>query len=278
MGNRLDLRSTRQSVPTPSPHETPAARLRRAVLEGDSHDLAELLQDLLVRWPAMKIIEEHLTPAMEEVGRLFEAGELLLPFVLRSAEVMRSALIALEGHLPISGGRPEGCVVLATVRGDVHDIGKNLVGMILAGYGFRVIDLGTSQPAEAILEAVRQYQPLAVGLSSLLMESARACRTYLEIFHRAGISLPVLLGGAAMTRSLAEGELQSLYPGPVRYAADAMEGLRILQQIQQSNNLSNPRSAIQDQQSKMNPAAVKTPLPRDLFTPTLEDFLPFLDR
>ncbi|MEI6310385.1 MAG: dihydropteroate synthase, partial [bacterium] len=272
----------------------PAARLRRAVLEGDGHDLAELLEGLLTRCSAITIIEEHLSPAMEEVGRLFERGELLLPFVLRSAEVMRRALALLQSYLPAGGiGRSEGCVVLATVRGDVHDIGKNLVGMILAGYGFQVIDLGTRQSAEAILEAVRQYQPLAVGLSSLLIESARSCRAYLEIFQRAGVSLPVLLGGAAMTRSLAEGELQALYPGPVRYAADAMEGLRILQQIQRSDNLSNPKSAtqhqqsdnlfnpksaIQNQQSKINLAAVKIPRSRDLFTPPLEEFLPFLDR
>ncbi len=282
-----------ETIEMTPPPPTLAIRLRQAVLEGDGRDLTELLQGLLVQLPAMKIIEEQLTPAMEEVGRLFETGGLLLPFVLRSAEVMRSALAILQSYLPAGGGRSEGCVVLATVRGDVHDIGKNLVGMILAGYGFRVIDLGTRQPAEAILEAVRQYRPLAVGLSSLLMESARACRAYLEIFRRAGVSLPVLLGGAAMTRSLAEGELQALYPGPVRYAADAMEGLRILQRIQQEGpGLREeepafakagglPLSVPLGQElapSRFWASAKKIPRPRDLFTPTLEEFLPFLDR
>jgi 5-methyltetrahydrofolate--homocysteine methyltransferase len=268
----------------------PGDRLRQAILLGEGAGLEETLSALLAAEPALSIIQGRLTPAMEEVGRLFENGQMLLPFVLHSAEIMRQATTFLQPHFGSCGAPSRGTLILATVRGDVHDIGKNLVGMILASNGFRVVDLGTRQPAEAILEAVRREPASAVGLSSLLVESARACRDYLAIFARAGLRLPVLLGGAAMTRAYVEEELQPLYPGPVRYASDAMDGLRCMLRIEDERILAEgQRPSFQQASSQpMEGGKISSPprlsqpgrarRPIVLLHPPLEEVLPFLDR
>jgi 5-methyltetrahydrofolate--homocysteine methyltransferase len=210
------------------------AALRDAVLTGERAGLDALLADLLKREPAMKIIEKRLLPAMDEVGRRFEAGRMQLPFVLRSAEVMRAAFDTLKPRLPAAAAKTaaaRGTLVLATVRGDVHDIGKNLVDMIFSANGYRVINLGVRQTPEEMLTAVRKHRPDAIGLSGLLVESARAMKEYVEVFGASGVTTPVICGGAALSREYVEKELQRTYSGMVHYAKDALAGLRIMQAI-----------------------------------------------
>ena len=202
-----------------------------AILSGDRAGVAEVVAGLLKTRTALAIIEDDLLPAMAEVGRRFEAGKMQLPFVLRSAEAMRAAFDVLKPHLPAGDDKGRGTLLLATVRGDVHDIGKNLVDMIVSSNGFSVVNLGVRQMPEDILEAARKHKPDAIGLSGLLVESARAMREYVEVFAGAGLATPVICGGAALTRAYVEGELQPAYPGKVHYAKDALEGLRIIQAI-----------------------------------------------
>ena len=201
------------------------------ILAGNRIGIAEAIAELLKTRAALAIIEDDLLPAMAEVGRRFEAGKMQLPFVLRSAEVMRAAFDILKPRLPAGGDKGRGTLLLATVRGDVHDIGKNLVDMIVSSNGFNVVNLGVRQTPEDILEAARKHKPDAIGLSGLLVESARAMREYMEVFAGAGLATPVICGGAALARAYVEGELQPGYPGKVYYAKDALEGLRIIQAI-----------------------------------------------
>ena len=226
----VDHFSPRERRPAPAGAE----RIRspgELILAGETEGLEAGLDELRRKQSPLDIVNRQILPAMAEVGRLFEAGEMLLPFVLRSAEVTKRALDLLTPHLDRTDAGSPGTVVLATVRGDIHDIGKNLVGMILSANGFRVVDLGVRQGPEVVLAAVREHRPLAVGLSGLLVESARAMKEYLALFAGAGLRLPVLCGGAALTERYVVEELQPLYPGPVHYAGNAMDGLRILREV-----------------------------------------------
>jgi 5-methyltetrahydrofolate--homocysteine methyltransferase len=226
--------------------------VRDLIINGETKGLKAALAELLKLRPAQKIVSDDLLPAMSEVGTLFEQGRMQLPFVLRSAEVMRRALDLLKprlsakmgtapGDIAASAVSPFGTVpnsrsergtlLLATVRGDIHDIGKNLVAMLVSSNGFRVIDLGVRQSPEAIIAAVKRHSPNAIGLSGLLVESARAMKEYVELFARAGIRVPVLCGGAALSKTYVTRELQPAYAGRVIYARDAMSGLRTMQDI-----------------------------------------------
>ena len=215
---------------------TPQARLRRLILAGDTSTLSTALDEALAKRPALSIIDHDLLPAMAEVGRLFSRGSMQLPFVLRSAETMHKALDLLKPSLGKAGARTRGTLVLATVRGDIHDIGKNLVDMIVSSNGFKVVNLGVRQPPERIITAVKRHKADAVGLSGLLIESARAMREYLEVFASAGVKLPVICGGAALNRDYVRRELQPAYPGKVLYAPDAIAGLKIMQKIVASSS------------------------------------------
>jgi 5-methyltetrahydrofolate--homocysteine methyltransferase len=224
---------------------SPVQRLRRMVLEGNDEGLNEVIAELRKRRSALCIVERHLLPAMSEVGKLFERGRMQLPFVLRSAEVTSRAFALLRENRDATGFRGEngsvpifttplrkpGILVLATVRGDVHDIGKNLVDLILSSNGFRVVNLGVRQPPGPIVAAARKYRADAIGLSGLLVESARAMKEYLEVFANAGLRIPVICGGAALRREFVARELQPVYPGSVFYARDALAGLRIMEQL-----------------------------------------------
>jgi 5-methyltetrahydrofolate--homocysteine methyltransferase len=208
----------------------PAQRLEQHVLSGDSQGLEQTLKALLKEETPLFIIREDLLPAMDKVGKLFGQGKLQLPFVLRSAEVMRSASDILKPMLGKKKAEDRGSIVLATVRGDIHDIGKNLVAMILEANGFKVINLGVKQSAEQIITAVREHKPDAVGLSGLLVESVKAMTEYLEVFKAQGLDLPVICGGAALSAEYLEKTMIPVYPA-VRYARDAMDGLKVMQQL-----------------------------------------------
>lgn len=214
-----------------SPLPPPGERLRRSIVEGDAGKAASAAQELLGEQSARSILSGVLLPAMDEVGRLFKAGRTQLPFVLRSAEAMKEATGLLAPRLGSSRVKGRGTMVLATVRGDVHDIGKDLVDMILTANGYRVVNLGVKRTAEDIMLAARKHKPEAVGLSGLLVESARAMGEYLDAFGSGGLKVPVICGGAALSRKFVEKDLARRYRGRVYYAADAMEGLRIMDRI-----------------------------------------------
>jgi 5-methyltetrahydrofolate--homocysteine methyltransferase len=210
----------------------PVQRLRALVLEGERGGLTATLDALLDACQApLELINQVLVPAMREVGERFAAGDTQLPFVLQSAEVMRAAVRHLEPRMDASQREERGCLVLATVRGDVHDIGKNLVQILVGNNGFQVVDLGVKVPVEAMVQAVRRHQPMALGMSGLLVRSTWVMRENLEELRRQGISVPVLVGGAALTRAWAENELAAAYGGPVIYCPTAMDGLQAVQQL-----------------------------------------------
>jgi 5-methyltetrahydrofolate--homocysteine methyltransferase len=207
-------------------------RLQRRIIDGDAKGLAEDLDEALGMKSALAIINDDLLTGMKTVGELFGSGKMQLPFVLTSAEVMKAAVKHLEPHLDKADTGGKGTLVIATVRGDVHDIGKNLVDIILTNNGYTVINLGIKQPVSAIIEAALVHKADAIGMSGLLVKSTVVMRDNLEELNRRGLAeLPVLLGGAALTRAFVEEDLNDLYDGEVRYARDAFEGLALMEQV-----------------------------------------------
>lgn len=206
-------------------------RLRRHIIDGEKRDLTATLDEALDRWPALEIINDHLLDGMRTVGELFGAGRMQLPFVLQSAEVMKMAVGHLEPHMERREGSTRGSIVLATVKGDVHDIGKNLVDIILSNNGFRVHNLGIKQPSSAIIAALRETGADAIGLSGLLVKSVNVMEENLREFASEGLAVPVLLGGAALSRHYCDSALRPLYAPGVYFGGDAFEGLRLMEAI-----------------------------------------------
>jgi len=215
----------------------PAARLRLDILDGEKQRILADVDEALKIHEPLHLINAVLLNAMKEVGERFGAGTMQLPFVLESAEVMKAAIQRIEPFLPKEASTSKGRVVLATVKGDVHDIGKNLVDIILSNNGFEVENLGIKQPVEAILAAVEKAPTLAVGLSGLLVKSTAVMRENLVQMAEKGITVPVILGGAALTRDFVAQECAPLYSGSVSYAEDAFEGLRDLERLRQGEGL-----------------------------------------
>jgi len=205
-------------------------RLERRIIDGERMGLETDLDEALLDRPALEIVNDTLLSGMKTVGDLFASGEMQLPFVLQSAEVMKTAVAYLEPHMDKADESGKGTMVLATVKGDVHDIGKNLVDIILTNNGYNVVNIGIKQPISAILDAADQNSADAIGMSGLLVKSTVIMRENLEEMNARGISnrYPVLLGGAALTRSYVEQDLGDIYQGDVRYARDAFEGLRLM--------------------------------------------------
>ncbi|GAA4195720.1 methionine synthase [Microbispora amethystogenes] len=205
-------------------------RLKRRIIDGERKGLEADLEEALTQRPALEIINDVLLDGMKVVGELFGSGEMQLPFVLQSAEVMKTAVAHLEPHMEKVEGSTKGRIVLATVKGDVHDIGKNLVDIILSNNGYDVVNLGIKQPVSAILEAAEEHRADVIGMSGLLVKSTVVMKENLEELNSRGLSskFPVLLGGAALTRAYVEQDLADLYRGEVRYARDAFEGLRLM--------------------------------------------------
>ena len=169
---------------------------------------------------------------MKVVGELFGAGKMQLPFVLQSAETMKTAVAYLEPFMERIEGQEKGTIVLATVRGDVHDIGKNLVDIILTNNGYRVVNLGIKVPLTDMLGAVREHRAHAIGMSGLLVKSTVVMRENLEEMSRQGVEIPVLLGGAALTRNYVEDDCARAYAcGRVAYARDAFDGLHLMDKV-----------------------------------------------
>jgi len=210
----------------------PEDRLVQAVVFGEGAQLEELIKELLKKYSALGLINDFLLKGMEKVGELFQSQRLPLPFVLKSAEVVKKALTIIEPFLPPNGGQEKrGKIVLATVKGDVHDVGKNLVDLILQANGYEVINLGINQELEKIIKAIDEIKPEALGLSGLLIKSCWVMKDYLEALGEKGYKIPVLCGGAALEKSFVEKVLRPAYKGEVYYGKDAMEALNIMKEI-----------------------------------------------
>ncbi|GFE25829.1 MULTISPECIES: methionine synthase [Streptomyces] len=205
-------------------------RLQRRIIDGEKNGLEADLDEALKERPALGIVNDTLLEGMKVVGELFGSGQMQLPFVLQSAEVMKSAVAYLEPHMEKSDDEGKGTIVLATVRGDVHDIGKNLVDIILSNNGYNVVNLGIKQPVSAILEAAEEHRADVIGMSGLLVKSTVIMKENLEELNQRKMAadFPVILGGAALTRAYVEQDLHEIYEGEVRYARDAFEGLRLM--------------------------------------------------
>jgi 5-methyltetrahydrofolate--homocysteine methyltransferase len=206
-------------------------RLERRIIDGEKKGLELDLDEALASGTsALEIINDNLLKGMQEVGELFGRGEMQLPFVLQSAEVMKSAVAHLEPHIEKTDDSGKGRILLATVRGDVHDIGKNLVDIILSNNGFETVNIGIKQPINEILRAAEEHDVDVIGMSGLLVKSTQIMKENLEEMNQRGVSdrWPVILGGAALTRSFVEQDLAEVFDGEVRYARDAFEGLKLM--------------------------------------------------
>ncbi|MFE3765104.1 methionine synthase [Streptomyces sp. NPDC059104] len=205
-------------------------RLQRRIIDGEKNGLEADLDEALASRPALDIVNDTLLEGMKVVGELFGSGQMQLPFVLQSAEVMKTAVAYLEPHMEKTDDEGKGTIVLATVRGDVHDIGKNLVDIILTNNGYNVVNIGIKQPVSAILEAAQEHKADVIGMSGLLVKSTVIMKENLEELNQRKLAAdyPVILGGAALTRAYVEQDLHEIYEGEVRYARDAFEGLRLM--------------------------------------------------
>ncbi len=210
----------------------PELELHQKVLMGNKNDLADCITMLLEKYRPVEIINQVLIPAMGRVGEMFGSGEMLLPFVLQSAEVMRKAVELLEPHMDTAEKSDAPTVLLATVQGDVHDIGKNLVNIILSNNGYEVIDIGIKAEAETIIHAAKEHQADIICLSGLLVKSAIIMADSMPIYKQAGLTQPVLLGGAALTAKFVAQDCVPQYDSPVVYCKDAFDGLRAIQDFE----------------------------------------------
>lgn len=206
-------------------------RLKNAVIEGSKESLIEDLQEALHTYKPLDIINGPLMDGMEEVGRLFNENQLIVAEVLQSAEVMKASVTFLKPFMEKTDTTHKGKILLATVKGDVHDIGKNLVEIILSNNGFEVIDLGIKVPPEKLIQASIEEKPDAIGLSGLLVKSAQQMVVTAQDLKTAGIQVPLLVGGAALSRKFTKTRIAPEYNGPVFYAKDAMHGLEIANQL-----------------------------------------------
>lgn len=207
-------------------------RLKKHIVDGIKKNLERDLDDALQRYSPLEIINEILLDGMKTVGELFGSGKMQLPFVLQSAEVMKTAVRFLEPLMEKVEGSEKGSILLATVAGDVHDIGKNLVDIILSNNGYRVVNIGIKQPINAILDQAQANSCQVIGMSGLLVKSTVIMRdNLLEMNERGLQGYPVILGGAALTRGYVEDDLRSLYNGKVFYAQDAFEGLHLMDRL-----------------------------------------------
>ena len=210
-------------------------RLAQCIIEGSKEGLAEDLDLALQEREPLAIINGPLMAGMDEVGRQFNANQLIVAEVLQSAEAMKFAVAHLEPHMERTDAASRGCVLLATVRGDVHDIGKNLVEIIMSNNGYRVVNLGIKVPAQELIAGYREHNPDIIGLSGLLVKSAQMMVETVQDFRTAGIRVPVLVGGAALSNRFTRLRIAPEYDGMVAYSPDAMSGLALANVIQDAD-------------------------------------------
>lgn len=234
--------------------------LKKHIIEGIKKGLDAHLEEALKSYAPLDIINTILLDGMKTVGELFGSGKMQLPFVLQSAEVMKTAVAYLEPLMEKVEGSEKGSILLATVAGDVHDIGKNLVDIILSNNGYRVVNIGIKQPINSILENAQASKCQVIGMSGLLVKSTLIMRDNLLEMNSRGVSdIPVILGGAALTRSYVEQDLRALYEGNVYYAQDAFEGLRLMALINgdasaaEAPQVAAPASSVDREEEEVTP-------------------------
>ena len=215
-------------------------RLKERIVDGNRNGLEGDLAEALLKYSALDIVNDILLDGMKTVGELFGSGQMQLPFVLQSAETMKAAVAYLEPFMDKKAGPVKGTMVLATVRGDVHDIGKNLVDIILSNNGYRVVNLGIKQDVSNIIKAAKEHSADAIGMSGLLVKSTVIMRENLEEMRRQGITTPVVLGGAALTRSYVEEDCTEAYGRKVAYARDAFSGLKFMEDLGAHDDTTQP--------------------------------------
>ena len=208
-------------------------RLKQHIIDGERIGLDEALDEALGEYPPLEIVNTFLLDGMKVVGELFGSGQMQLPFVLQSAQTMKAAVAHLEPHMDKeeADDSGKGKFVIATVKGDVHDIGKNLVDIILSNNGYKVINLGIKQPVEAIIQAYEEHQPDCIAMSGLLVKSTAFMKDNLETFNEKGITVPVILGGAALTPKFVNQDCQNTYKGKVVYGKDAFADLHFMDKL-----------------------------------------------
>ena len=226
-------------------------RLALAIIEGSKEGLAEDLDEALTGRSPLEIINGPLMDGMAEVGRQFNANQLIVAEVLQSAESMKFSVSHLEPHMEQSETAVKGKIVLATVKGDVHDIGKNLVEIIMGNNGYKIINLGIKVPPQDLIEAYREHQPDMIGLSGLLVKSATMMVETAQDFRQAGISCPVLVGGAALSNRFTRLRIAPEYGGMVAYAPDAMSGLALANTIQDADERATLMASLDDEAESM---------------------------
>jgi 5-methyltetrahydrofolate--homocysteine methyltransferase len=225
-------------------------RLKHHIIDGEKIGLEDSLKQALEAYPPLEIINTILLDGMKVVGDLFGSGQMQLPFVLQSAEAMKSAVKFLEPFMEKAESTNKGTMVLATVKGDVHDIGKNLVDIILTNNGYRVVNLGIKQPIDDILRSWDETKADAIGMSGLLVKSTLIMRDNLEIMNERGINVPVILGGAALNRRYVDNDLIPLYKGELFYARDAFDGLHAMDVLTQKQPKPQGRGGTEKELSK----------------------------
>ncbi len=257
-----------------APRQDVEDRLKHRIIDGDRNGLEDDLTEAMTTYQPLDIVNEILLDGMKTVGDLFGAGKMQLPFVLQSAETMKAAVKFLEPFMDTVDQRSKGSIILATVRGDVHDIGKNLVDIVLTNNGYTVHNLGIKQPINTIIDAWEQHRPDLIGLSGLLVKSTVVMRDDLAVLNARNIDVPVILGGAALTRKYVEQDLRSVYKGPLYYAKDAFEGLTVMKKIAEGD-LTVPAATAQRLQetprrraSDRTPTAGRSDITRDVPIPT----------
>ncbi|MGB3641790.1 MAG: vitamin B12 dependent-methionine synthase activation domain-containing protein, partial [Rivularia sp. (in: cyanobacteria)] len=209
-------------------------RLKQHVIDGERIGLEDALKEAMEKYPPLDIVNIYLLDGMKVVGELFGSGQMQLPFVLQSAETMKAAVAFLEPHMEKSEDgvdNAKGTFVIATVKGDVHDIGKNLVDIILSNNGYRVVKLGIKQPVENIIQAYEEHKPDCIAMSGLLVKSTAFMKDNLQTFNEKGITVPVILGGAALTPKFVYDDCQNTYQGKVIYGKDAFSDLNFMEKL-----------------------------------------------
>lgn len=249
-------------------------RLASYVVEGTKEGLIPDLEEALHKYSPLEIINGPLMAGMEEVGRLFNNNELIVAEVLQSAEVMKASVAFLEPLMEKNETAVKGKVILATVKGDVHDIGKNLVEIILANNGYQIVNLGIKVPPERIIEAYRQEQPDIIGLSGLLVKSAQQMVTTAQDLRNAGIDIPIMVGGAALTRKFTKTRIRPEYDGMVIYSKDAMEALDMANKLMDPAAREKIRLELEAEKESEAGSTAAQPLPeltRAVRSPILSD-------
>jgi 5-methyltetrahydrofolate--homocysteine methyltransferase len=221
-------------------------KLKHHIIDGEKIGLEDALKKALETYPPRAIINDLLLDGMKTVGDLFGSGQMQLPFVLQSAEAMKAAVKFLEPFMDRVEGSNKGTMVIATVKGDVHDIGKNLVDIILTNNGYKVVNLGIKQPIDDILRSWEETKADAIGMSGLLVKSTLIMRDNLELMNERGINVPVILGGAALNRRYVDADLIPLYNGQLFYARDAFDGLHAMDSLTggEQSKVQSPKSKV----------------------------------